>query len=155
MQLIGRAVPEAFLAGGPQRPPLESLEPEGKSVNSSEPKPRVLVVDDEPLIADTIAEILNQSGFAAEPAYDGKDALSKADLCSPDILLTDVLMPKLNGVELAIAVMSSHPKTRVLLFSGQAATGGVIQEALARGFEFEVLPKPIPPDQLISKLRKP
>jgi CheY-like chemotaxis protein len=145
-------VPETFYAGDPP-PENTAWNPEDGTIKRSKTKVKVLVVDDEPLIADTITEILNQSGFLAEQAYDGVEALLKAERSSPDILLTDVLMPKLNGVELAIALSSTHPNTRVYLFSGQAATGSVIQQARAKGFEFEVLPKPIPPDQLISKLR--
>jgi CheY-like chemotaxis protein len=147
------AMEEVLWAAGHHPPDADDQLLDDGSLNNSGPKLRVLVVDDEPLIADTITEILNQSGFVAEQAYDGKEALQKAEQWSPDVLLSDVLMPKLNGVELAIALISNHPNTRVLLFSGQAATGSVIQQARARGFDFEVLPKPIPPDQLISKLR--
>ena len=146
-------VAETFYAGGYPPPEDVVLEREAKTPNGSKAKVKVLVVDDEPLIADTITEILNQSGFLAEQAYDGMEALLKAQGSAPDVLLTDVLMPKLNGVELAIALSASHPNTRVYLFSGQAATGSIIQQARAKGFQFEVLPKPIPPDQLISKLR--
>jgi len=147
-------VPNAFLAGGQVRPGGPVWHDEHKTTDGSGTKLKVLVVDDEPIIADTIREILNRNGFIAQSAYGGDEALQAAEQFSPDILLTDVLMPKINGVDLAIMLSKFHPGTRVLLFSGQATTGGVLDEARARGFEFEVLAKPIPPDQLILKLRR-
>ena len=66
-------------------------------------RPRVLVVDDQKLIVDTIAEILEGAGFEVAGACDGWKALEMAARFHPDRLLTDVLMPGMNGVELAIA----------------------------------------------------
>src|SRR6187402_1568739 len=66
--------------------------------------PRVLVVDDERLIADTVAKILNLHGFDAFCSYNGEDALQLAKSFRPDYLLSDVMMPKLNGVDLAMAM---------------------------------------------------
>ena len=77
----------------------------GETFARSEAKrPRVLVVDDEKLIVDTLAEILQNAGFHVAAAYDGWTALEAARLFHPDYLLSDVLMPKMNGVELAIAI---------------------------------------------------
>src|SRR5271165_1231726 len=81
---------------------------------------RVLVVDDEKLIADTSAEILQRAGFHARTAYNGWAALDMVASFQRYYLLTDVLMPGLNGVQLAIAVSKRKPGTRVVLFSGQA-----------------------------------
>src|ERR1700757_1303859 len=65
---------------------------------------KVLVVDDQRLIADTISEILDGAGFQVKAAYDGWSALDIAGRFHPDYVLSDVLMPRMNGVELAIAV---------------------------------------------------
>src|SRR5215472_12265519 len=83
-------------------------------------KPVVLVVDDEKVIADTLSVILTQSGFIALTAYDGEGALELARTCSPNLLLTDVMMPGMTGIELAITLTQADPKCKVLLFSGQA-----------------------------------
>ena len=117
-------------------------------------RPTILVVDDQRLIADTVAEILNNAGFDATPVYDGKTALELAEKSQPDYVLADVLMPILNGVELAIAVRNRWPDTKILLFSGQAGTGDVLQYARKRGFEFELVPKPIHPEKLIQRLKQ-
>jgi len=115
--------------------------------------PRILVVDDEALIADTIVQILNRNGFIAEAAYSGSEAIEIAKRNCPDLLLSDVLMPHVDGVEAAIAIRELCPDTRIVLFSGQAATVEILERAKRRGHTFELLPKPIHPTQLIKHLR--
>ena len=117
------------------------------------PLPRILVVDDEALIANTIVQILNRSGFIAEAAYGGLEAIEAARRISPEIILSDVLMPHLDGVEAAIAIQKFLPETRIVLFSGQAATVEILARARARGYHFELLAKPLHPTQLIKHLR--
>jgi CheY-like chemotaxis protein len=117
------------------------------------PFPRILVVDDEILIADTIVQILNRSGFIAEAAYGGKEAIEAARRISPELVLSDVLMPHTDGVEAAIAIQKFLPDTRIVLFSGQAATVEILARARARGYHFELLAKPLHPTQLIKHLR--
>ncbi len=116
--------------------------------------PRILVVDDEPLIADTIVQILNRSGFVAEAVYGGREAIEAARRIVPDLILSDVLMPHLDGVEAAIAIQKFLPNTRIILFSGQAATVEILARASHRGYHFELLAKPLHPTQLIKHLRR-
>lgn len=124
-----------------------------KDTDGSTSLPRILVVDDEALIADTIVQILNRNGFIAEAAYSGTEAIEIARCTCPDLLLSDVLMPHLDGVEAAIAIRDICPDTRIVLFSGQAATVEILERAKKRGHTFELLPKPIHPTQLIKHLR--
>jgi CheY-like chemotaxis protein len=128
------------------------IEGDGQSVVGS-PSPRVLVVDDEALIADTIVQILNRNGFIAEAAYGGKDAIEAARRITPELILSDVLMPVIDGVEAAIQIRGFLPETRIVLFSGQAATAKILARARTRGHDFELLAKPIHPTQLIKHLR--
>jgi CheY-like chemotaxis protein len=114
---------------------------------------RVLVVDDERVIADTLAMILNQSGFEARPAYSGEKALELASQWKPDMLISDVIMADLNGIEVAIRTRALLPKIKILLFSGQAATADLLEKARARGYEFEILAKPVHPQDLLTRLR--
>lgn len=115
-------------------------------------KRRVLVGDDETLIADTLTEILNGSGFEAITAYTAESAMQLAHAFQPDILISDVLMPQTNGVELAISIRATYPATKILLFSGQPSTGPIVQDARKQGYQFEVLAKPVLPENLIEKL---
>lgn len=118
------------------------------------PAPRILVVDDEALIADTIVQILNRNGFIAEAAYSGAQAIELAHKYCPELVLSDVMMPNVDGVEAAIAIRELCPDTRIVLFSGQAATVEILARARERGHVFELLPKPIHPTQLIKHLRE-
>lgn len=114
----------------------------------------VLVVDDERLIADTLAEILNESGdFSAVAIYDSTEALERARRESPDVLIADVVMPDLSGIELAKEMRSASPKTRVVLLSGQALARDLVREAGNEGYPFELWAKPINPDLLLERLK--
>lgn len=113
---------------------------------------RVLVVDDEQLIANTLALILNRSGFEARAAYSAEDALEKAREISPDVLISDVVMDGMTGVEAAIRIAEMVPHCRVLLFSGQAATAALLENAEAHGHHFELLVKPVHPRLLLQRL---
>lgn len=114
---------------------------------------RVLVVDDERLIAQTVTAILNAHGFEAVEAFNGEEALRLARSFQPDIVLSDVLMPRMTGVELGIRLRGEYPDTRILLFSGQAATSELMRKADEDGYHFELFPKPIHPEELIARLR--
>jgi CheY-like chemotaxis protein len=116
-------------------------------------KPKVLVADDERVIADTLAMILNQSGFQAKVAYTGEKALEMASEFQPNMLISDVIMGGLNGIDAAIQIREILPSIKILLFSGQAATADLLERARDRGYEFEILAKPVHPQDLLAKLR--
>jgi CheY-like chemotaxis protein len=116
-------------------------------------KPKVLVVDDERVIADTLAMILNQSGFQSRAVYSGEAALETAATFEPDMLITDVIMSDLNGIDAAIKIRALLPRIKILLFSGQAATADLLEKARAQGYEFEILAKPVHPQDLLTRLR--
>jgi CheY-like chemotaxis protein len=117
-------------------------------------KAKILIADDEPVIADTLAMILNQSGFEARAVYSGEEAVQIAPSFAPDMLISDVIMAELNGVETAIMMRTILPQLKVLLFSGQAASGDILLQARDRGYEFELLSKPVHPKDLLRKLRE-
>jgi len=123
------------------------------SDNGQLSKPRVLVVDDERVIADTLATILNQNGFEASAVYTGAEAVARARTSRPDLVISDVIMQDMNGIEAAIRIRQSLPGCKILLFSGQAATADLLEKARAQGHEFEILAKPVHPQDLLAKLR--
>lgn len=116
-------------------------------------KPKVLVADDERVIADTLAIILNQSGFSATAVYSGEKAVEAAKLLQPDMLISDVIMTDLNGIDAAIQIRALLPSCKILLFSGQAATADLLDRARTQGHEFEILAKPVHPQDLLARLR--
>jgi CheY-like chemotaxis protein len=133
---------------------FRASESTGDEAEINSPLPRILVVDDERIIADTIVQILNRNGFIAEAAYGGEEAIEKAKRHCPELILSDVLMPQVDGVEAAIEIRKHCPDTRIVLFSGQAATVEILARARERGHSFELLPKPIHPTELIKHLRE-
>lgn len=112
----------------------------------------VLIVDDEKNIADTVALILQGAGYAAKAAYDSSVALSMTREHIPDLIISDVLMPGMNGIELAITARRQYPHCIVLLLSGQAASADMLEDARARGYDFELLAKPLEPEDLLKKV---
>jgi CheY-like chemotaxis protein len=113
-------------------------------------RPVVLVVDDESAIADTLSEILNRTGYAAMPAYDAEEALETALLMPPELLITDVVLPGMSGIELAMKIRRIFPDCKILLFSGQAATSDLLESANRTGHTFELLSKPVHPKDLLA-----
>jgi CheY-like chemotaxis protein len=110
--------------------------------------------DDERRIADTLTEILEMSGFQVVVVYDGWAALDAVARFRPDYLLSDVFMPRMNGVDLAIAIRKMYPEARILLFSGQEGISEILLEGGAQGFEFELIAKPIHPLKLIERRKE-
>lgn len=112
-------------------------------------QPKVLIVDDEILIANTLGMILRQGGYECQVAYSGFAALQQSREFQPTLLISDVIMPDMNGVEVAIRVREQLPDCQILLLTGQAAAVDLMQRARAAGHEFDILNKPIHPEELL------
>lgn len=117
-------------------------------------QPLVFVVDDEHVIASSLATILRHLGFDATSFTDPVAALKAARSRHPDLLITDVVMPELSGIELAVQVEASCPECKMLLFSGQASTADLLRAARADGHDFEFVLKPVHPKDLLSKIQQ-
>ena len=118
-----------------------------------ETKPRVVIADDEEVIANTLAMILNQAGFDARAVYSGESALELVRSFKPDMLISDVIMQGITGIDTAIMVRSILPSCKILLFSGQACTADLLEKARDQGHEFEILSKPVHPSDLLARMR--
>jgi CheY-like chemotaxis protein len=116
------------------------------------PRPVVLIVDDERVIADTLSAILSRSGFSTMTAYDGIGALKLARDRKPDLLISDVMMPGMTGIELAITIKQIIPGCKILLFSGQAATVDLLEKARHNGHNFITLTKPVHPTDMLKRI---
>jgi len=114
--------------------------------------PVVLIVDDERIIADTLSIILTRAGFVTMTAYNGASALRMANQISPALLISDVVMPGISGVELAIMLTQSIPDLKVLLFSGQASTVDLLEKARHGGYHFTALTKPVHPTDMLKRV---
>jgi DNA-binding NtrC family response regulator len=116
-------------------------------------KASIYVVDDEQVIASTLVTILRLHGFDARSFALPLLALEAAKSKSPDLLLSDVMMPQMSGIELAIQIQLLCPTCKVLLFSGQADTRSLLTKAMEDGRDFAFLLKPVHPKDLLKKLR--
>jgi DNA-binding NtrC family response regulator len=121
-------------------------------VLSAKSAPVILIVDDEKVIADTLSIILSHAGFLTMTAYDGESAFKIATAITPELLISDVVMPGISGVELAIKVTQAIPSCQVLLFSGQASTVDLLEKAREDGHFFTALTKPVHPTDMLKRI---
>ena len=112
----------------------------------------VFVVDDEELVADSLVQILNNSGFSASSLYSGFQAIDRAFTSPFDVLITDVVMAEMTGIEAAIEICKAIPNCKVLLMSGNPLTMDMLKDAHERGHDFDILAKPVHPSVIIDRL---
>jgi CheY-like chemotaxis protein len=116
-------------------------------------RPHVLVVDDESLIAGSVATILNRNGYEAVARYGALEAIHYVQEWGTDIVITDVILPDLDGVRLAMTVRALCPDARIVLFSGDADSAPLVELASNDGLSFELLAKPVHPLKLLRTLK--
>jgi CheY-like chemotaxis protein len=116
--------------------------------------PSVFVVDDELVIASTLASILRMNGYSATFFTSPVEALAAARSRAPDLLISDVAMPGISGIDLAIQMRAQYPTCKILLFSGHGATFDLLEDARAQGHQFDLLLKPLPPTELLFEVRR-
>jgi CheY-like chemotaxis protein len=114
----------------------------------------VFVVDDHGVTASTTAGILELSGYEARSSVNPLEALEAAKTDRPGLVIADVVMPELSGIDFAIRLREQCPACEVLLFSGQAKTGDLLEAACLQGQDFEVLAKPIHPRDLLARIKE-
>jgi DNA-binding NtrC family response regulator len=112
----------------------------------------VLICDDEPLIRDTLAEFLAQEGFHVETVGSGEDAVRRAADRFFDVVLCDVSLPGIDGIETLQRVLSVNPETFVLLITAYGTVESAV-EAFQRGAQ-DYLMKPILLDEVLGKIRR-
>jgi DNA-binding NtrC family response regulator len=112
----------------------------------------IFVVDDEPVIASSLAAILQMNGFSAKFFTCPLEALAAARSESPDLVISDVAMPGISGIDLAVQMRAQYPNCKILLFSGQAATSDLLENARALGYDFRLLQKPVHPSEFLFEI---
>ena len=110
----------------------------------------VFVVDDEELITKSLTQILRNEGFSVTPFTNPLRALKRIKLAAPDLLISDVMMPELSGIDLARETRKAQPDCRILLFS--AAADDLLRDTGGQGFGFRLLPKPLHPIDLLQEI---
>jgi two-component system OmpR family response regulator len=110
-------------------------------------KMRVLLVDDEAEFVSALAERLDLRGFEARTAISGEEALQKIDTSPPDLVLLDVLMPGMGGLEILKRIKKDHPLVQVILLTGRGTWEGI--QGTREG-AYDCLMKPIQIEELIQ-----
>jgi len=123
-----------------------------KADSAAAARTRVLIADDERIIASTLRDILQGEGFEVRTVHSGAKAIEAAQLWHPQIFLSDVLLPDLSGVEAAICIRALLPWCRIVLLTARAASMDLVDEARLRGHDFQLLLKPIHPTELLTCL---
>jgi DNA-binding NtrC family response regulator len=116
----------------------------------AKPPNRVFVVDNQPVISQTLAAILSRAGYRAMAFDAAQRAIDEARLNPPDLLISNIAMPEMTGVELAIKVQKQSPTCKILLFSGQGSTAELSLQAHETGNDFEVLVRPGRPQDILK-----
>jgi DNA-binding NtrC family response regulator len=114
---------------------------------------RVVVVDDEKIIADSLALICESKGHAARTAYSGEEAIELCHSFRPHAVISDVKMGGMSGVDLAIYLAEAQPECRVLLVSGHDSALAYAEESAQRGHFHTILPKPFHPSEVLNFLQ--
>ena len=119
---------------------------------TSAPTPSILIVDDESAILDTLRILLRNEGFEVATAQGGKAGLEQLKQSQPDIVLTDVRMPSVTGIDILTAVRQQEPETPVILMTAQASLQSAIQAVNEGAFYY--IQKPFSNDDLVAICRR-
>jgi len=114
--------------------------------------PSLLIVDDEQGILDTLRILLKNEGFDVVTAQGGKAGLEQLKASAPDIVLTDIRMPGVSGIDLLAAVREQDPETPVILMTAQATLQTAIQAVNEGAFHY--VQKPFSNDEIVALCRR-
>ena len=113
---------------------------------------RILIVEDEKVVADTLGQILAANGYEIRIVYSAEDAVTLISTWPPDVAILDVMLPKMNGIDLALILKENLPECHALLFSGQPSVEVLMQKAKDEGHQFEILAKPVHPTVMLDTI---
>ena len=116
------------------------------------PKPRILVIDDESAIRDSLRMTLEYAGFEFVGAATGQEGLALAERESPDLVLLDIKMPGMDGMELQERLAAADPELTVIIMTGYASVETAVR-ALKQG-AYDYITKPVDPDELSHLVSK-
>jgi len=117
-----------------------------------ETRPTVLIIDDESAIVDTLRILLKNEGFAAHVAFGGKQGLDQIAAIRPDLVISDIRMPGVTGLEVLAAARAADPDVPVILMTAQASLQSAIQAVNDGAFHY--IQKPFRNDELVAIVRR-
>jgi CheY-like chemotaxis protein len=111
---------------------------------------KILIVDDEAAVADSLRLIFSNRGYEVRAVYSAEQAIEVLAEWQPDLAIVDVMLPRMNGIQLASILKSNYPECRILLISGHPGTADLLNDAQQRGNTFEILAKPLHPTFILD-----
>jgi DNA-binding NtrC family response regulator len=111
---------------------------------------KILIVDDEVHIAETLGLVFSAQGYEVRAANSAEQAVEILAQWQPDVAILDVMLPQMNGIDLALVTQTNYPSCRLLLISGHPETGTLLEEAKAKGHRFDILAKPVHPEYILA-----
>src|SRR5207245_1500358 len=133
-----------------KRPRAEACAP-GESAYTVSMR-RVLIADDEESIRHVLTELLEERGYEVRAVIDGEEAMRELSARDYDALVTDVRMPKMNGLDLVRAAQTASPETTIIVMSAYGSHDLAIEAMKAGAYDY--LGKPFRPDEVLLVLRK-
>ena len=115
---------------------------------------RILVLEDAELVRKTLILVLERHGYLVRGFATAKEALEDVPEFLPQVLICDINLPDMNGIQAALAFGQTAPECRVLLLSGDTSSGELLADAASRGYHFDVLPKPTAPSELLAHIEQ-
>ena len=111
---------------------------------------KILIVDDEHTVAETLALIMRGCHYDARNAFSAEQAIEILAEWKPDLVIADVMLPQMNGIDLGCVVKANYPDCQVLLVSGHPATSELLEIASRKGTHFDILAKPLHPAAILD-----
>jgi DNA-binding response OmpR family regulator len=129
------------------------MHPSSAESNKGSNRIRILVVDDERMIADSLAAILRLSGYESQVAYNGLQALTAIAAFHPQLIISDIVMPELDGIGLLVEIRNSQDPPLMMLMSGNAEAAGMLKKFKISGEDVQFVTKPIPIPDMLSLVK--
>jgi DNA-binding response OmpR family regulator len=130
--------------------PVTDIPAPGPSDKDAADRRVILVADAESSLADSLAEILNRSGYAAIAVYDQAGALETALLVPPELAILGVGLSGTSEIELAIALRNNLPDCKILLLTEQSSRSTMLASMKEAGYKFDLLDRPASPEELLA-----
>jgi DNA-binding NtrC family response regulator len=111
---------------------------------------KILIVDDEAAVANSLKLIFSNRGYEVRAVYSAEQAIEVLAEWQPHVAIVDVMLPQMNGIQLAGILRGNYPECRILLISGHPGTAELLNEAQEKGGSFDILAKPLHPTFILD-----
>ena len=115
-------------------------------------KIKILIIDDEEVVCSSCERFLEEEGYDVQTVYNGRDGIKLIDENKYDIVITDLKMPGMSGMQILEYVKDNHPDVRVIMITGYSTSANE-EESVSRGAS-DYLPKPFAPSELLAVVKK-